>query len=148
MQWLMMQHHHAVQWLCFSDLTDHSPLLQSSIPMLKIGSLKHLNSIVCTAWPPYKSPLWSFLMDGCCRFSPQYTKFIGCHLCSWPHWYLILSIWRVFWGSVMHMWAHFYHFSRYSTLRMVLVQVFEIWVVDCTFYTLNICIYWSPSVLL
>ena len=39
--------------------------------------------------------------------------------------YLILSIWRVFWGSAMHMWAHFYHFWSYSTLRMVWVQVLE-----------------------
>ena len=53
--------------------------------MLKIGSFKHLNSIVCTAWLPYKSPLWLFLLNGCCQFSPWYMAFQLCKVTACAH---------------------------------------------------------------
>ena len=131
--------------VCLSDLIDH----QSSIVILHSNSqdrqpqTSQLYSVHGMALyvnlpcgPFYWMDATNFFLD-IWNFYHARSLIVPMTSCTelWTCQYLILSVWKVFGESVMHMWAHFYHFSRYSTLRMVWVQVLEIWVVDYILHT-------------
>ena len=150
----VLSHH-----LSYHQLDYSLPLQLSifSIPKLKIRAFKHDNSVaecqfIC------KCCLW-FLFIG---WSPSIYPSIfgisilrGCRLCSWPLLTLLPHVsislchlegyFECWW---CHMWAYFHHglkCSENQVLRMVWVQVLEIWVAGHTAHVHSVCVNLFPG---